>query len=158
MNALALDDRKDIDAEGKVTAAFGVPMGTVRFEPSPATLVGQAIVAEIEAAGHAVADSADGTQITGAILEFETHTDTTLLYWDVIGNLAISLQISAPQRAQQRVPPALEYRTRCAARTCIWPSEAIIAGAMRQCIHDLANRLRNDGRVADALRAAVPHL
>ena len=35
------------------------------------------------------------------------------------------------------------------------PSEAVIAGVMRKCIGDVANRLRNDGRAADALRKAL---
>lgn len=150
------DDRKDIDIEGKATAAFGVPMRHIRFEPSPATLLGQAIISEIKAAGHTVTDGAEGTQITGAVLEFEAHTDTTLLYWDVIGNLAVSLQILV---ARGTKPGALlDYRARCMDWTYSWPSEAVIAGVMSKCINDFANKLRNDGRAADALRNALSGL
>jgi uncharacterized lipoprotein YajG len=147
------DDRKDTNTEGKSTAAFGVPMGQIRFEPSPATLLGQAIISEIKAAGHAVTDSAEGAQITGAILEFEAHTDTTLLYWDVIGNLAVSLQISVARKTGSSAP--LNYQTRCMDRTYVWPSEAVIAGVMGQCIDDFVKKLRNDGRAAAALRHAM---
>ena len=141
-----------MDVEGKVTAAFGEPMGLIRFEPSPATLLGQVVVSEFRAAGHAVTDRADGTRVSGAILEFEAHTDTTPLYWDVIGNLGVSLQISTVRGATAVV--ALDYRARCTERTYLWPSQAIIAGVMGKCIGDVANRLRNDGRAADALRKA----
>ena len=131
-------------------------MGRIRFEPSPATLLGQAIISEIKAAGHTVTDSAEGTQITGAVLEFEAHTDTTLLYWDVIGNLAVSLQILV---ARGTNPGALlDYRTRCMDRTYIWPSETVIAGVMSKCINEFANKLRNDGGAADALRNALSGL
>lgn len=147
------DDRKDIDIEGKATAAFGVRMGHIRFEPSPATLLGQVIISEVKAAGHTVTDSAEGTQITGAVLEFEAHTDTTLLYWDVIGNLAVSLQILVARGTNPGAP--LDYHARCMDRTYIWPSEAVIAGVMSKCINDFANKLRNDGRAADALRNAL---
>ncbi|MSP98853.1 MAG: hypothetical protein EXR29_16875 [Betaproteobacteria bacterium] len=150
------DDRKDIDIEGKATAAFGVPMGNIRFEPSPATLLGQIIISEIKAAGHTVTDSAEGTQIKGAILEFEAHTDTTLLYWDVIGNLAVSLQILVARGTNPGAP--LDYRARCIDRTYIWPSEAVISGVMSKCINDFANNLRNDGRAAQALRNALSGL
>jgi hypothetical protein len=144
------DDRKDLDAEGQVSAAFGVPMGLIRFEPSPATLLGQAIVSEIKAAGHTVTDGAEGAQVTGAILQFEAHTATTLLYWDVIGNLAVSLQIPV---ARGTNPGAqLAYRARCLDRTYVWPSEAVIAGVMSKCVNDFSNQLRDDSRVADALR------
>jgi uncharacterized lipoprotein YajG len=150
------DDRKDLDIEGTATAAFGVPMGHIRFEPSPTTLLGQAIISEIKAAGHTVTDGAEGTQITGAVLEFEARTDTTLLYWDVIGNLAISLQIMVARGTNPGAP--LDYRARCMDRTYIWPSAAVIAGVMGKCINDIATKLRNDSRAADALRNSVSGL
>lgn len=143
------DDRKDVDADGQVSAAFGVPMGRIRFEPSPATLLGQAIVSEIKAAGHTVTDGAQGVQITGAVLEFEAHTATTPLYWDVIGNLAVSLQIPVERGTSPGAP--LAYRARCLERTYVWPSEALIAGVMSKCVNDFAIQLRNDRRAADAL-------
>ena len=131
-------------------------MGRIRFEPSPATLLGQAIISEIKAAGHTVTDGTEGTQITGAVLEFEVHTDTTLLYWDVIGNLAVSVQILVARGINSGAP--IGYHARCMDRTYIWPSEAVIAGVMSKCIDDFANKLRNDGRVADALRNALSGL
>jgi hypothetical protein len=127
-----------------------VPMGKIRFEPSPATLLGHAIASEFRAAGHQVTESAEGTQIKAAVLEFEAHTDTTLLYWDVLGNLAVSLQFSAPKGANPG--PLLAYQARCVERTYTWPSEAVFAGVMNKCINDFANKLRSDGRAADALR------
>ena len=44
------DDRADQDTEGTATAAFGVPMGRIRFDPSPATLLGQVVRTEIAVA------------------------------------------------------------------------------------------------------------
>ncbi|MCG3775139.1 MAG: hypothetical protein JW395_1968 [Nitrospira sp.] len=144
------DDRRDLDAEGQASAAFGVPMGRIRFEPSPATLLGQAIVSEIKSAGHTVTDDAEGAQVTGTVLEFEAHTATTLLYWDVIGNLSVSLQISVARGTNPEAP--LAYRARCLDRTYVWPSEAVIAGVMSKCVNDFATQLRTDSRVADALQ------
>ncbi len=144
------DDRKDLDEEGRASAAFGVPMGRIRFQPSPATLLGQAIVSEIKAAGHTVTDGTEGAQVTGSILEFEAHTDTTLLYWDVIGNLSVSLQIQVARGTNPGAP--VTYRARCLDRTYAWPSEAVIAGVMSKCVNDFSNQLRDDRRFADALR------
>lgn len=144
------DDRKDLDAEGQASAAFGVPMGRIRFEPSPATVLGHAIVSEIKAAGHTVTDGAEGAQVTGSVLEFEAHTAATLLYWDVTGKLAVSLQIPVARGTNPMAP--LAYRARCMDRTYVWPSEAVIAGVMSKCVNDFANQLRDDSRVADALR------
>lgn len=146
------DDRKDLDMEGELKAAFGVPTGHLRFDPSPATLLGQAITSEIRAAGHTVTDGSEDTQITGAVLKFEIVTDTTLLYWDITGNMAVLLQISDARGTNTEAP--IEYRLRCMDRTYVWPSEAVIAGTMSKCINDFASRLRTDGRAANSLRSA----
>ena len=142
------------DLEGEVTAAFGVPMGHIRFEQSPAALLGQVVTSELKAAGHTVADSAEGLQITGTVRGFKAHTDTTLLCWDVIGSLAVSLQVA--REVNPGVP--LDYDARCVDRTYIWPSETIIAGVMSKCINEFTNTLRNDCRVTDALRKALSGL
>lgn len=146
------DGRKDVATEGTATAAFGVRTGNIRFEPGPAFLIGQAVSAEIRAAGHAAADGAEGPRIAGSVLRFDVHTDTTLLYWDVIGNLAVSLQFLGAQEINSGA--TLDYHVRCAERTYSGPSEAVIAGVMRKCIGDFADQMRKDGRAAAALRAA----
>jgi hypothetical protein len=148
------DDRKDL--EGEVTAAFGVPLGHIRFEQSPAALLGQVVTSELKAAGHTAADSAEGLQITGTVRESKAHTDTTLLYWDIIGSLAVSLQVSLAREVNPGVP--FDYDARCMDRTYIWPSETIIAGVMSKCINEFTNTLRNDGRVTEALRKALSGL
>ena len=147
------DNRKDIDLEGRTKAAFGVPMANIRFAPSPSTLLGQVIISEFKAAGHTLTDSVAAAQITGAVVEFDVHTDTLLLYWEVIGNLAVSLQVPGVRGAQPAAP--LDYRVQCLDRTYVWPGEAVIAGVMSKCINDFATKLRDDSRVADALRHAA---
>lgn len=128
-------------------------MGPIRFEQSPAALLSHVVVAEIEAAGHTVTDSGQVPQIAVTVREFTAHTDTTPLYWDVIGDLVVSLEVSS---APTPTAP-LEYRARCADRTYVWPSEKVIAGVMSKCINEFGSNLRNDGRVADALRSAARH-
>ncbi len=145
------DDRKNIDLEGMTTAAFGVPMGRLRFEPGPATLLGQAVASEFTMAGHTVTDSANVVQVTGAVQSFEVQTETTLLYWEVIGELGMSLQVSGAGD----MTGSLAYQTRCTDRTYVWPGESVIAKVMGKCINDVAAKLRNDGRIAEALRQAV---
>lgn len=92
-------------------------------------------------------------QITGAVQSFEVRTEATLLYWDVIGDLAMSLRVTAAGAGA--TTRSLAYQTRCTDRTYVWPSEKVIAKVMGKCINDVATRLRNDSRVADALRQAV---
>ena len=144
------DDRADQDTEGTATAAFGVPMGRIRFDPSPATLLGQVVRTEIAVAGHTVRDDTQGTQITGSVRAFEAHTETSLLYWDVIGNLAVSLNIAVARGTGPQT--RLDYQARCTDRTYVWPSQAVIAGVMRRCIGDFSNTLRSDGRAARGRR------
>lgn len=147
------DDRKDIDTEGTRTAAFGVPMGRIRFEPGPATLLGQATASELTMAGLTLTESASAAQIAGSVLSFEVRTETTLLYWDVIGELSMSLRVTAAGAAT--TTDLLVYRARCTERTYVWPSDTVVATVMGKCIKDVAASLRSDGRVAAALRQAV---
>lgn len=148
------DARKEL--EGEVTAAFGVPMGHVRFDQSPATLLMQVVLSELKAGGHSVVDHAEGPRIVGTVREFHAHTDTTPIYWDVIGNLAVSLQVSRGPGSDPG--PALDYHSQCTDRTYLYPSSSFIAGAMRKCINDFASAFRTDGRAAEALRQASSSL
>ena len=142
-----VDKRRDPEG-GMVTAAFGVPMGHIRFAQSPANVVGQVIIAELRAAGHAVTSNPADTQISGAVQEFEVHTDTTPVYWDVLGHIVLSLQL-VPAGAPTAT---FDYEVHCTDRTYIWPSESVIAGVVRKCLDDFAAKLRNDARVAELLR------
>ena len=151
LQLLPFDDaRADQDTEGTATAAFGVPMGRIRFEPSPATLMGQVIRAELSAAGHTVTDDTQRAQVSGSVRAFEAHTDTSLLYWDVTGNLSVSLNVLGARGTAS--PTRLDYQMRCTDRTYVWPTQGVIAGVMRRCIAGFANSLRGDGRAAAALR------
>lgn len=146
------DDRPDTDVEGSTVAAFGLPLARIRFDPGPATLLGQVLRSEILAAGHAVVDRAHSTTLKGSLRAFEVHTDATAFYWDVIGSLAVSLQVQSLQVAVAGA--RLDYRARCVNRTYVWPSQDVIAQVMGQCLQDFATQLRSDGRVAMALRDA----
>lgn len=151
VRVLPFHDRRSQLEGGPITAAFGMPMGHVRFEQSPAYLLGRAVISELKAAGHTVTEAPSGTQITGTVMQFEVSSDTTLLYWDIIGNMAVSLEILPSRRRGSR--ETIEYRARCVERTYIYPSESIIAGVMRECINDFGSKFRNDESVARLLRA-----
>jgi len=150
VRVLPFHDRRSQPEGGAITAAFGMPMGHVRFEQSPAYLLGRAVISELKAAGHTVIEAPNGTQITGTVMQFEVSSDTTLLYWDITGNMAVSLQI-LPSR-ERGSGETIEYRARCLDRTIIYPSESIIAGVMRECINDFGSKFRKDQRVARLLR------
>ncbi len=149
VQVLPVVDKRSDASGGSREAAFGVPMGDVRFAQSPAHLLGNVIVSELESAGHTVSDAPSGVRIAATMSEFKVHTDTTPLYWDVIGDLAISLQVSSVQNGDP--PETFEYKARCTERTYIWPTESVIAGVMGECVSDFGKQFRNDGGVANAL-------
>ena len=76
-------------ARGKREAAFGVPMGNVSFSPPPDVSIRRVLEAELVASGHAIEGDSPAVELIADVKRFEVRTDTTLVYWDVIGEVAI---------------------------------------------------------------------
>ena len=144
----AIKDVRILDrAEGTREAAFGVPMGTVDFYPSVESIFKDVIKAEFQSAGHTLAKDEQPITLVGEILTFEVRTDTTPLYWDIIGRTLVELQIkSLDGKASKH-----HYASICKERTYIYPSSTLIQKVMKNCINDFANKLRNDDKLAQAL-------
>lgn len=144
----AIKDVRILDrAEGTREAAFGVPMGTADFYPSVESIFKDVIKAEFQSAGHTLAKDEQPITLAGEILTFEVRTDTTPLYWDIIGRTLVELQIkSADGNASKH-----HYASICKKGTYIYPSSTLIQKVMKKCINDFANKLRNDDKFAQAL-------
>lgn len=144
----AIKDVRILDrAEGTREAAFGVPMGSVDFYPSVESIFKDVIKAEFQSAGHTLVKEEQPITLAGEILTFEVRTDTTPLYWDIIGRTLVELQIkSADGKASKHT-----YSSIFKERTYIYPSGTLIQKVMKSCINDFANQLRNDAKLAQAL-------
>ena len=123
-----------------------ISMGLVSVNPPPGQLVGDALRAELKAAGHRVGrDGATGT-IDGDIRQFDIRTPATALYWDVIGTAIVSITATSGGRSASG-----QYTASCSERTYIWPSSDIIARVVGACVENIARQFRDDPTIATAL-------
>lgn len=149
---ICLKDIKDIRildrAEGTREAAFGVHMSTVEFYPSVEDIFKDVIKAEFQRAGHTLVSEAQPITLSATVLAFDVATDTTPLYWDIIGKAMIELKIKRADLKKTKH----NYSSMCQERTYIFPSGELIQKVMKCCIADFAHKLRNDPKLAQAIR------
>ncbi|MFZ1990144.1 MAG: hypothetical protein WAW96_10280, partial [Alphaproteobacteria bacterium] len=81
------------------------------------------------------------------VTRFDLHTDVTVLYWDVIGNVAVTLTVTKGGESAKR-----QYATTCKERTYLWPSRELITQVLDKCTHDIGSQFRQDADIAHALR------
>ncbi|HTN72678.1 MAG TPA: DUF4410 domain-containing protein [Methylomirabilota bacterium] len=130
------DMRSDKGRIGERTAAFGVSMGDVYLSRRVHEVMHDALVDDLLAAGYRVVDSGQDITVQGQVSKFWVHTDTTPLYWDMVGEIEIAL---ASDTAQQR-----SFTCHQVDRTYTWPSAALIGKVLDACISDLMKKVRTD--------------
>ncbi|MDY6990525.1 MAG: YajG family lipoprotein [Thermodesulfobacteriota bacterium] len=142
------DTRPPGRAEGTREAAFGVPMGTVEFRPPASDIVRDVIMSEFKNAGHRFTDKEQQVTIWAKILTFEVGTNTTPLYWDIMGNTKIEVEVMNPSGQQFKNT----YTSTCQDRTYVWPGGKLVKKVMQSCITEFANTMRNDTELAKAMK------
>ena len=107
-------------------AAFGTPMGNVIFDPSEKKLVQNALEVALS----------QQSQLTGLyiceILEFGVNTDTTPIYWDVVGVVRLKLK-----HDEHEYDLSGSYTE----RTYLWPGEEILGRVMQESLQKAVERL-----------------
>ncbi len=100
----------------KREAAFGVPMGNIIFDPPEAQLVKNVLEPELTKLmkGKGIQTKMD---FSCDMFEFSVNTNTTPVYWDVIGRIRLVLKQNGK-----------EYNLfgTHTERTYIWPGETVI--------------------------------
>jgi hypothetical protein len=115
-------------AASKREAAFGVPMGNISFDPSEGQLVKSLL--EVELSKFLRLQGVKAVQdFSCDILEFGVNTNTTPLYWDVVGRVRIVLRSGTNQAT------LIGTHT---ARTFVWPGEDIIRTVVDQSLSQVA--------------------
>jgi len=107
-------------AASKREAAFGVPMGNVTFDPPEAKLVKNTLEVELTKLMKE-RGILTKTDFSCDMLEFGVNTNTTPVYWDVIGRISLVLKQSGKE--YNLIGTHTE-------RTYVWPGETIIKKAV----------------------------
>ena len=136
------DQRPDKRRIGERTAAFGVGMGEVHLNRPVATALREALADDLLYAGYRVVDAGEDLRAYGAVSKFWVRTDTTALYWDIVGEIELSLVVQSVTPGMESVRKA--FTCRGVERTYVWPSETLVGKALDACVADLMGKLRAD--------------
>lgn len=138
----ATDSREERARIGERTAAFSVSMGSVFFDRQIPAFLGEAIAADLIGAGHEISVEGPGRPVSVEVVEFWTHTDTTALYWDVIGNIEVGISVGSESGdGDLRTASFTCEQTK---RTWVWPSLDLVTEVMDACLVELMANVRSD--------------
>jgi len=118
------DKRSEPTLIGRRYAAFGVPMGVVQSFQPVSELISDAIKSELSIQGYSIVTENEDIVISGEILKFWVGTETTLLYWDVVGEVSLALEIKQPKSGI--TIPLGPYSSKKVERTYLNPCEEIL--------------------------------
>lgn len=136
------DSRDNRGRIGERTAAFEVSMGPVFFYRMVPDFMEETVAAELRGAGHQVTEDGSGRSVSLDVLRFWTHTDTTALYWDVIGNIDITVTVDPG--ISDPVPVERTFRCETNDRTYVYPSLSMVTEVMDDCLVELMSEFRSD--------------
>lgn len=138
--ASVADERPERGRIGERKAAFGVAMGDVHLARRVPELVREALTDDLLAGGHRVVESGEDLSVDAWVRRFWVHTDTTPLYWDVVGEIELELAVAAPGAA----PVHRTFACRQADRTYAWPTAALTGRVLDRCLAELGEKVRTD--------------
>lgn len=136
------DQRPDKTRIGERHAAFQVSMGNVYLNRDVATYVSEALQNDLLASGHHVTDSGYTVMVEGEINKFWVSTNTTPLYWDVIGEIELTLNATDAGGTGERREKT--YRAHSTSRTYVWPTKEVVSQVLSESVRKLIYDIRKD--------------
>lgn len=137
-----LADRRDQRFRiGERHAAFKVSMGSVYTNRQVSAFLTEAIQNELLAAGHELRSEPGDINISGEVTKFWTWTDTTMTYWDVIGEVQVTLTVDFPATGKHITR---SYTADAKERTYLWPGKDLVADVIDQAVKSLMLDIRKE--------------
>lgn len=146
--ASVADARAERERIGERQAAFGVSMGDVHLSRRVPDAMREALIDELWAGGVRVVESGEDAVIDASVRRFWVHTDTTPLYWDVVGEIELELAVASAGAAPQR----RSFGCRQVERTWVYPTAALIGRVLDACLAELGAKVRGDALWVDRKR------
>lgn len=139
-------DTREQNAEsilvGHREAAFGVPMGDIFSERPIFEIVRNTVQTELINNGHTIVNNNENISIKGRINKFWVRTDVTALYWDLVGEVNIMIEVSSPTR---RTPTLLgPYSGKNVERTYLNPSKELATKVLDKSLADAMHKMSSD--------------
>ncbi len=136
------DSRPEKGRIGKRTAAFDVSMGNIYFYRTVPAFLRESIETELALMGYRIVNTNGDINVKGEIVNFWIETDTTPLYWDIMGNVQIKLTIASDRLTGGTTDKV--YSCNKTTRTYVWPSEELSSEVMDKCINELMKQINTD--------------
>jgi hypothetical protein len=142
---VTVTDRRTAGVAASKRDTFGVPMGNIRFAPPETQVVKDLLEGELT---KLLTEQGVQTprEYVCDIVEFGVNTDTTPLYWDVIGR--VRLTVKAGSGEWSLVGTHTE-------RTYVWPGEEVIRKAVEASLGQIAAALKADAALVAARAPAT---
>lgn len=149
------EDRREQQVEaifvGHREAAFGMPMGDIFSERPIFEIVRDTVKTELIRNGHTIVNNNENISIKGKINKFWVRTDVTALYWDLVGEVSIMIEVSSPTR---KTPTLLgPYSGKNVERTYINPSKEIATRVLDKSLGDAMRAMSTDPKLARVIKS-----
>lgn len=135
------DKRSEKNRIGVRHAAFNVSMGDIYSNRDALAYLREALQNELLASGNSLSDDKLDITVSGDILKFWVWTDTTALYWDVIGEIELKLTVSYP-KTDKTINKV--YKAKSKSRTYVWPTEKLVTSVVSETVKSLMYDIRKD--------------
>jgi uncharacterized lipoprotein YajG len=135
------DKRKERNRIGERHAAFNVSMGDIYTNRDVASFITEAVQNELLASGNKLTDNPNDITVSGDVIKFWIWTDTTALYWDIIGEIEVNLNVVSPKsdKSHQKL-----YKAKSTKRTYVYPSQELVEEVVSETIKNLMLDIRQD--------------
>jgi uncharacterized lipoprotein YajG len=136
------DKRTEKNRIGERHAAFNVSMGDIYTNRDVAAYITEAVQNELLASGNTITFDPEDTTISGDVIKFWIWTNTTALYWDIIGDIEVNVDVMSPatNKAIKK-----SYKGRSTKRTYVYPSKELVEEVVSESIRNLMLEMRADG-------------
>lgn len=134
---------------GRRQAAFGVPMGDIFSERPIFEIMRDAVKTELIRNGHSIVTDNEDIVMKGEIRKFWVGTDVTALYWDVIGEVSIALEVKHPAGLAILFGP---YSGKNVERTYVNPSEEIVTRVIIKSLDGVMVSMSSDPELVKELK------
>jgi hypothetical protein len=134
---------------GRRTTALGMSLGDL-FSALPIfDIIRDAVKTELIMSGHSIVTDNEDFSMKGQILKFWVTTDVTPLYWDVIGEISIVVEVKRPTVG---TPVLLgPYRGDNVERTYINPSGEIVTRVLDKSLEGVMSSMNSDPELVKVL-------
>ncbi|MBN2178730.1 MAG: DUF4410 domain-containing protein [Deltaproteobacteria bacterium] len=136
------DQRPDKTRIGERLAAFEVSMGNVYLNRDAASYLSEALQNDLLASGNQLTSSGYNVILEGEITKFWVSTNTTPLYWDVIGEIEVKLSVTDSSGTKGKIEKT--YTAQSTSRTYAWPTQKVVSQVLSASVKNLMYDIRND--------------